>query len=117
MSLADEPFSVADVIETCLALAWPSARAKGILLTCSVPELLRQHTVQGDALRLRQVVVHLLSNAIKFSNSGTVEVAVQAAQEAGDSAAITVQVCLPKKHTLWPVCLQFCGKALTKLHW
>jgi two-component system, sensor histidine kinase and response regulator len=67
---------VADVLEACVDVVWPLACTKGVLVTSSVPAALRRTTVRGDALRLRQILVHLLNNAVKFSERGTVEVLV-----------------------------------------
>jgi len=64
----------------------PAARARGIRLEVSTAPA----TVQGDAVRLQQIVGNLLANAIKFAPSGTGRVDV-GVRPSGDNAEITVQ--------------------------
>jgi PAS domain S-box-containing protein len=49
------------------------AQAKGLLLTLLVADDVPEH-VQGDAVRTRQVLVNFLTNAIKFTESGSVQI-------------------------------------------
>ncbi|HXT24755.1 MAG TPA: response regulator [Candidatus Eisenbacteria bacterium] len=64
-------FHLRDVLTDAMRVLGPRAQQKGIELAChvdaSVPDILR-----GDPLRLRQVVVNLAGNAIKFTDSGEV---------------------------------------------
>jgi signal transduction histidine kinase/CheY-like chemotaxis protein len=75
------PFSIDWLLDDCLAIVRPSAAAKGLALA-------RERNgeasdwVLGDGGRLRQVILTLLNNAIKFTERGTVKLAVHAAQTA-----------------------------------
>ncbi len=64
---------VAEVVELCQ----PAAQQKGLALVADLPPLDRL-VVVGDARRLRQVLVNLLGNAIKFTDQGRIEVALAA---------------------------------------
>ena len=78
LALSQQPFDLPATLETCIAHVWPSARVHGSLITSTVSPVLRRLQVCGDALRLRQILVQLCSNAVKFGNGGDVEVAVVA---------------------------------------
>jgi CheY-like chemotaxis protein len=63
------------VLEEALAVVAPLAQAKGLAASASVadgvPEALR-----GDPLRLRQMLVNLLGNAVKFTSEGAIGIRV-----------------------------------------
>jgi len=73
-------------IETLLR---PSARKKDLALVVHVDAGVPQY-ILGDDMRLRQVLLNLVSNAIKFTRSGRVEVRLDAAapQADGDAALV-----------------------------
>jgi PAS domain S-box-containing protein len=70
-----EAFDVVDTLEGVIALMSPRAREKGVDmsldLAADMPRLL-----VGDAARLRQVLLNLVGNAVKFTDRGGVSVSV-----------------------------------------
>ncbi len=73
------PFDVAATLEDCTTLLAPGAAGKGVELIVSPPP--RTIWLKGDQLRVRQIVMNLLGNAIKFTVHG--EVVVSADVEDG----------------------------------
>ena len=76
MELEDAPFEIKDCIEEAFELLASEAVKKRLdllhLIETDVPELLI-----GDVTRLRQIIVNLVNNAIKFTDSGEVLVSVK----------------------------------------
>ncbi len=56
------------------ALSEPLALAKGIGFSCRLPE--EPRALESDARKIRQILVNLLGNAVKFTDAGEVELAV-----------------------------------------
>jgi signal transduction histidine kinase/AmiR/NasT family two-component response regulator/HPt (histidine-containing phosphotransfer) domain-containing protein len=73
---------VIELAEACVAILRPQAEAKGLSIGLSVQAGLPRH-IMGDAPRLRQVLLNLLGNAVKYTSAGSVALRVGVA-EAGD---------------------------------
>ncbi len=72
MNLECVPFQVVPVIEQALMLFAPVAAGKGIMLASDIDMEMTQQ-FYGDKNRLAQVIHNLISNAIKFTESGIVK--------------------------------------------
>ena len=69
-------FAPQEVLEQALRTVAVRAHQKGIELLCRVaPEV--PETLVGDPVRLRQIILNLLGNAVKFTDHGDVLVAVE----------------------------------------
>ncbi|MFS0727952.1 ATP-binding protein [Paenibacillus sp. 1P07SE] len=71
--LAEERFSLLPLISECMDAVTMEASEKGLELTCELDEVLEQPLV-GDTERIRQILVHLLSNAVKFTEQGAIRI-------------------------------------------
>lgn len=74
LTLVQERFSLSDLIARTLDLLGPTAQRKGLSLGADLPEGLPDYL--GDPGRLRQILLNLIGNAVKFTESGGVTVAL-----------------------------------------
>ncbi|RMF13019.1 MAG: PAS domain S-box protein [Alphaproteobacteria bacterium] len=76
LELDPQPFALGPLIRNTAEVLRPQAEAKGLRLELSFADDLPRH-VLGDAGRLRQILLNLLGNAIKFTERGHVRIHAQ----------------------------------------
>jgi PAS domain S-box-containing protein len=83
------PFDPVATLRSAAAIVAEQATAKGLTLTTRLDEA--TPALVGDASRLRQVLLNFLSNAIKFTREGSVELALSQQMEA-DRCRLRIEV-------------------------
>jgi two-component system sensor histidine kinase/response regulator len=81
LDISPQPFQLRECVEETLRTLALRAHSKGLELACRIASDV-PNTVVGDSGRLRQVLVNLVGNAIKFTERG--EVVVASELESGD---------------------------------
>jgi signal transduction histidine kinase len=77
-----ETVNPAELVTNSVETVQPSAADKAIFLTLNIDENGKEKTISGDPNRLRQVILNLLTNAIKFTpEGGKIDVGLAAENE------------------------------------
>lgn len=84
LSISTQDLDLVDLLDEAITILRPQADAKALLLRCELAPGLPRH-VQGDPNRIRQILLNLLGNAIKFTERG--EVRLRASGETADGLA------------------------------
>ncbi|MBS0377362.1 MAG: response regulator [Proteobacteria bacterium] len=91
LELEKSRFCVREMIEDSLEIMAERAQSKGLELLCDIPYDL-DTAVYGDSLRLRQVILNLVGNAVKFTDRGEIVVRVRS-QPSIENTNFTFEVC------------------------
>jgi PAS domain S-box-containing protein len=68
VTMSQEAMSLADVLQDCQAMIEPQAAKRGIRMT--FPQFDSSYYVHADRTRVKQVMINLLANAIKYNRDG-----------------------------------------------
>ena len=91
MKLEPVEFGIIELVEIVTDMTTGKARQKGVKLTTKVDDNVPRH-FKGDDQKIRQILVNLASNAVKFTNKGSVAVEISidetvvVSEEAGKAA-------------------------------
>ncbi|MFO0653276.1 MAG: ATP-binding protein [Polyangiales bacterium] len=85
------PFSLRACVDGAVAMQRARAREKSLTLTAVMPDDVPE-ALLGDELRIRQILLNLVGNAVKFTHAGEVTVSVAVLERVGD--AVRVELCV-----------------------
>ncbi|PWV63363.1 ATP-binding protein [Plasticicumulans acidivorans] len=91
LRLAKRPFDLRAQLETAVGLFVPNAETKGLSLILDIDPELPQELI-GDGPRIAQIVTNFVSNAIKFTERGDIEVTARVLAQNPATATISLTV-------------------------
>lgn len=84
LELESAPFSLRRMLDQITRVLGVRAREKGLSFYCRMPDEIPD-AINGDRMRLQQVLLNLAGNAIKFTERGEVEVSVRTLSQEGEA--------------------------------
>jgi PAS domain S-box-containing protein len=90
--LDQSDFSLDHVLGRVMSVVAGPAREKGLNLVLDVMPLVRGALLQGDAVRLGQVLINLVANAIKFSDHGSITLNVTCLDETANDLSLRFSI-------------------------
>jgi PAS domain S-box-containing protein len=91
LNIESLPFDLREGVGDTIKTLGIRAHAKGLELTCEIPPNVPD-AVEGDLARVRQVLVNLLGNAIKFTGTGEVDARVELVEQTATEAVLRFSV-------------------------
>ncbi len=91
ISLQEVGFDLGLMMEEVIDLFATQARAKGLQIACQVPEKLPGRLI-GDPTRVRQVLMNLVGNAVKYTDAGEVLLTARVLSESSQGVMIHLEV-------------------------
>ena len=91
LTLQSSSFDLRALVSEAAELMATTARGKPLALSCTISAALPER-VEGDPMRLRQVLVNLLHNAVKFTERGGIALEVIVLDDSDDSVRLLFEV-------------------------
>ncbi len=92
MVLEDHPLQLGSVLDHLSSVLGHKAAEKGLTLAIDLPDALGRLPLQGDPLRLGQILLNLAGNAIKFTDHGSVTLRVRADTETPEAVQVRFEI-------------------------
>lgn len=91
IEITESSYEPASLVSDCYNMAAARARAKKLDFTVECAEDIPR-ALTGDEAHIRQIVVNLLTNAVKYTESGSVSLSVQCVRRAADECLLRISV-------------------------
>ena len=92
LTLEHIPLKLSELIGSVETLVGEKIRAKGIELHQDISPRLTEVTLLGDPLRIRQILINLFDNALKFTERGSISLHASVLAETADTLTISIAI-------------------------
>ncbi|MBR4530178.1 MAG: DegV family protein [Lachnospiraceae bacterium] len=83
MELVPNPYFVSEVLKDVVNMIWNPAKEKGLKFHVDVDEMMPRSLI-GDDIRIKQILINLLNNAVKYTKEGSVTLTVECRRSTTD---------------------------------
>src|SRR5690349_622977 len=90
-ALVETPFSLHDLVADTISTFEAAAREKGVRMEGTVSDAIPA-VLLGDPIAIRQILINLVGNAVKFTSAGAVTVSIDAKEAGTDSVTLSCAV-------------------------
>lgn len=91
LQLSNSDFSPSSLVYNVQSIMHSQAKEKNLVFSLNVDPRLKPALI-GDETRLRQVLINLVGNAIKFTNEGSINIGVEVVDETDDNQVLRFEV-------------------------
>jgi TMAO reductase system sensor TorS len=91
LSLESIPFDMRELVRDLVVLHSLKAEQKGIELNSDISDVMPD-VVMGDPTRIRQILVNLITNALKFTSEGEVSIRISVPERTEEKVSLRIEV-------------------------
>ena len=91
MDIVPVDYKIGDTLSEIVNMIWLRAHDKGLEFNVSVDPKVPT-TLYGDEVRIKQIIINILNNAVKYTKSGSVELHIECENIEKDSAELSISV-------------------------
>lgn len=91
LTLESVPFNLSEIVTEVIGMFVPAANEKGVVINSQIADGTPLH-LEGDPVRLRQILVNLVGNAVKFTRQGEIYLEAEQAEQRMESACLKFKV-------------------------
>ena len=91
MDIVNVAYNVGDMLSDIVNMIWVRAREKGLEFHIDVDQSTPSQLI-GDEVRIKQVLINVLNNAVKYTQEGSVTLSIQCKNQGNDMASISFSI-------------------------
>ncbi|MBQ7677719.1 MAG: DegV family EDD domain-containing protein [Lachnospiraceae bacterium] len=91
MTIVAAPYKVNMLLSEVAGMVWTRAKDKGLYFSVEVDSSMPSELI-GDEVRIKQILINMLTNAIKYTEAGSVVLSIQCTKNADNTAVVSYSI-------------------------